>query len=409
MRVLAQITPVRAHPAATADLTLAEVDTWDGFVALRPAWERLESRDPEGTVFLSWAWLAEAFRNNPGRWRVLALHRGADLVCVLPLKYRVHWSTDQRAFQSEIEAGGRLLWSEYTGFLCDRDCEVAAIPALARHLQSLPWSRLSLRYVLCDRRADLLLGAFPADTFSARHRDYRINGGATDNLACPQVALPADYETYLADSLGSNTRRNFRRFMQRRIDGGGLRVSLADAASFERDIRVLLDIWRQRWQHQKGAELTARVASSYHKVMRAALDLGLLHLPVLWDGDAPLGALGHVLDPRHRRMHCIVSCRDGGAGVRNVGFMLHAHSIRWAIGNGYRVYDFCHGDEAYKFDFGARARRVGYVSVRRRGDGADRFDALCRAEALRRSIRFLDAGRTEDATAGCRQILRFLE
>ena len=119
-------------PRPATGLQVDIVDTPDAFDALAPAWRRLQARDMESTVFLTWDWLALAFRQNPWRWSVLVVRDPVDsdeAICIVPLKYRTHWSRSQQEFQTQLEAGGRLLFSEYTGFLCDPSQEEAGLAA----------------------------------------------------------------------------------------------------------------------------------------------------------------------------------------------------------------------------------------------------------------------------------------
>ena len=143
-------------------LRVEVIDTYAGFLAVEQAWKSLEDRDPEMTVFLSWDWLAQPFRQNPFRWSVVAVYTrtGDDLIGLLPLKYGVRWSASRKEFQTEIEAGGRLIFSEYTGFLCDPEFEQPALEAMVAQLQAMPWSRLSLRYVAQHARAEMFYAAF---------------------------------------------------------------------------------------------------------------------------------------------------------------------------------------------------------------------------------------------------------
>ena len=131
-------------PAEASAIAVRLVDTPAGLDALRPVWEELQARDPEATIFLTWEWMAQAFRAHPYRWTVLVAedprHPGRVL-CLLPLKYRTHWSRSRAEFQTELEAGGRLLWSEYTGFLCHPEHEAAALRAVTDHLAGMPWMK----------------------------------------------------------------------------------------------------------------------------------------------------------------------------------------------------------------------------------------------------------------------------
>ena len=66
-------------------LRVEVIDTYAGFLAVEQAWKSLEDRDPEMTVFLSWDWLAQPFRQNPFRWSVVAVYTrtGDDLIGLL--------------------------------------------------------------------------------------------------------------------------------------------------------------------------------------------------------------------------------------------------------------------------------------------------------------------------------------
>lgn len=375
--------------------------------AMKLGWQALEMQDPESGVFLSWNWLSHAFRQNPQRWRVFAVRLGQDYVCIFPAKYRVHWSKKLMELQSEIEAGGRLVWSEYTGFLCDPDYEEAALKFLAKHLSSLPWSKLSLRYEASGSRAERFMRAFPPNHFSTKKMDYRINKGETDNLVSPRIELPDNYEDYLKNKLSKSTREKVRRSFRRHLDTGELRISQSAKETFENDVEILSRLWTRKWAPSKGINTATEVAGNYRKILKSASDLQSLFMPVLWKGDEPLGALGHVLDNQNSQLHFIVAGRETTADIPNIGLILHAYSIRWAIENNFKIYDFCHGNEAYKYSFGAKDKQLNYFSVRRRSSGSDTgtLDAINTGEALRRAVEFIEEGKSTEASAACRQIL----
>lgn len=399
--------PAERNRTDSGGLRVESVETFDGLLALKSEWQRLERLDPENSVFLSWDWLAQAFRPTVGRWRVLAVYHNARLVCVLPLKYRVHWSTTTEAFQSEIEAGGRLLWSEYTGFLCNPDSEVEAIPALSRSLRGLPWSRLNLRYVGSEARSALFMEGFSQAEYSKQWEEYRINKGTVDNLSCPQIALPSDFDTYLNEGPSKNTRQKIRRFTRKYIDSSELTFSAATDATIKQDLGVLLRFWMLKWSKTKGPDGARLVASNYLRMLSTAYRLGLLYLPVLRRGDRPIAALGHILDPKMKRVHFIAAGRDETEQGAYIGLLMHSQSIRWAIDQGYGTYDFCHGDEPYKFSFGSQATKLNSILIRRRElpRGGRSLDPLNHREALARVLEFVETGKSKRAARGCRQLL----
>ncbi|MDF1857153.1 GNAT family N-acetyltransferase [Pseudooceanicola sp.] len=397
-------------PLPDTALQVSVIDGYADFVKLRKEWQVLERRDPESTVFLTWDWMAQIFRDNLFRWSVIVVRKkgaGDNILCVLPLKYRLHWSTSRKEFQTELEAAGRLLWSEYTGFLCDPAYEAEALIAAADRLAQMPWSKLSMRYVAQHRRCKIFTDALAAKGFSVRFRDYMINNKETNNLLCPQVDLPEDFDTYLNTQISSNTRQKFNRFKRRSLDTGEYRITCTDDTSLEADLEALLTFWKQKWGAQKGDEQAERVAGNYRDVLTAAQRTGTLFMPVLRKGDTPLGALGHVLDVKNGLMHFIVAGRDAAATEGFIGSALHFFSIEWAIRQGYICYDFCHGNEPYKYNYGAQDQDVLYFEARRKELTDDLvFDSICIGEAMRRIETFLSTGKTDRAARACAQFAK---
>jgi hypothetical protein len=70
-----------------------------------------------------------------------------------------------------------------------------------------------------------------------------------------------------------------------------------------------------------------------------------------------------------------------------------------------RVYDLCHGDEAYKYSLGATDKRIQHLTIRRRSrvEGG-RLDPMNLADGLETIIELLDDDRVDDAASACRQL-----
>ncbi|APE44288.1 hypothetical protein BOO69_13435 [Sulfitobacter alexandrii] len=400
---------VTTGSTADADLAVQVIDTPAGFAALREEWQALEARDPETTVFLSWAWFNEAFADQLYRWSVLVVRDGAgDVICLVPLKYRVHWSGSRQEFQTQLQAGGRLLWSEYTGFLCAPELQREGLEAAARHLAAMPWISLSMRYVAQAGRCRIFTDALEQAGIAVRYQPYMINRGETDNLKCPQVTLPDDFDTYLAASVSRNRRQQYNRFRRKHLDTGDYRITHATGDTLEADLDTLMRFWADTWGEKKGRQ-TEGIVAQYRRMLTAAARTDSLFLPVLWQGDRPLGALGHVIDRRRGMVHFIMVGRDQTAEEPFVGAALHFHAIAWAIEQGFGCYDFSHGNEPYKYGYGAQDVDVLFFEARRREPSDDTvFDSLCLGAALARLQGFIEEGRTDRATRACAQLARLL-
>lgn len=387
-------------------MQVESIESLEALKRLRSAWEAVYDADPEAQFFLSWAWMSRWLAALRTDWFVLVAQPevGSPPVGFMPLRL----STTERAgggFRSEINMAGNYA-SDYTGFLCRPEFEAQAIPAFANHVRTLCWSRLNLEYVRgSERRIALFLQEFPEPEFEAAEL-ARVNRDNVDNSVCPYVPLPADWETYLGSRLSANMRQKIRRLLRRVEDSDELRITHADATNFERGLEALIRFWTEQWGARKGAKL-ADIQNNYRLMLRHCFADGTLLLPLLWRGDAIVGALSILVDVRKRTCHFYIAGRDAGYEGPSPGLVLHAHSIRHAIENGFVEYDFLRGNEPYKYSFGVEERPIRSVVVST-GDGGSlggRLDPRSLPFALRRSIVHHRAGRVAEAEAGYRQVL----
>ena len=388
------------------------IETWESFVELKQTWEAVYEQDGQSGYFLSWAWLAEVFKANPNRWRVLAVKSNedsSDYVCFFPQRTKVRWSVSQQKFKSELEAGGKLSWAQYTGFVCLPSWEERAIAALASALEKLPWAGLSIKNIPRDRRLDLFLAGFATDDYIISHHEYLINSGTVDSLICPYVPLPKDYESYLQLRVSSNTRQKMRRFWRQFETAEDLRITDTTAETFDRDITILLNMWFKTWSPSRGKSSAEDAIEKYIEILEQSHSLGAVNIPILWRGDQPLGALGNIVDRHKRHLYFIVAGRDESVVDPNVGLLLHTHNIQWAINNGIETYDFCHGNEPYKYSLGATDQRLANISIIRSSkSGMGHFDPAHIGKAMKEAIELLDSDHLRDAKNAFRQIQTLL-
>lgn len=398
------------HAAKSPVMHVDVIDTYAGFEALRLNWERLYDADSEAQFFLSWIWLSRVFRQHPVEWRVLAVKPDKcqpDYVAFLPLRLKTRWSTSQKAFRNELRMAGTLFWADYTGLVCHPDYDEEAIPCLAGQLKRMHWRDLYLKNIrISDRRLDLLTRPFHKSIFKHEFLERTSSTDGVDRLVCPYVDLPGDFDTYLTERLSANTRQKVRRFLRKVENSNDLRITHATPHTLQRDLDVLVGYWKKKWLTRKGAE-AERLARKYREILQCSFESGVLFMPLLWQGDTPLGALGSFIDQRKKTLLFFVAGRDESCTNPPPGLILHAHSIRWAIENGLESYEFLRGNEHYKYSFGARERHIRYLVVSTRsGTNLNRtLDPKCVDDLLEESIRLEKTGQSRQAEVGLRQIL----
>ncbi len=379
-----------------------------GFDRLQDNWNEVYECDPEAQFFLSSTFMKDWLPRLDGPWFILAVRPHADAprcVAFLPLRLR----TKERrggGFYNEINMAGNYC-ADYTGLICTPDAEARAIPALARHLTRLNWTTLNLdNMAMSEQRARLFLGPFAGKAFATEELQ-RINASDNvDNCICPFATLPDSWDQYLNGSLSANTRQKIRRLLRQIESDGAYRITLADAETIDRDVKILLRFWSARWAGRKGTRIMSLVQNNYATVMRAFAS-GSLLLPVLWQGDRPIGALATFVDLSKKSLLFYLAGRDESFDGPPPGLILHAFSIRHAIANGFRCYDFLRGNEPYKYSFGVQERRIRCIRVSTRNGRnlGDRLHPRSLAEVLRRTTELHQAGKLSEAERGYRQIL----
>jgi tetratricopeptide (TPR) repeat protein len=382
------------------------IESSQSFAQVRGDWEAVYDADPEAQFFLSWTWLSGWLGSLGTPWFVLAArpNETAPYAAFLPLRLRTKVKKGV-GFFNEVIMGGSYA-ADYTGLICRPDDENEAIPALARHLRQLNWAEWTIENICAsDQRLRLLLAGFRPEMFN-RAFGKRVNKlDNVDNCICPYASLPGSWESYL-ERLSANTRQKTRRFLRNIESSDELSITLATADTIDRDIDILFRFWTQKWGQRKGARLRS-ILQNNSQMLRRAAEAGSLFLPVLWKGQAPLGALASLIDPRKRSLLFYMGARDEAFNNPPPGFVLHAYSIRYAIENGFVTYDFLRGNEPYKYSFATDERRIKcvLVSTKNGRNIGDRLDRRSLPVVLQRSTELYRAGDHADAERGFRQIL----
>jgi tetratricopeptide (TPR) repeat protein len=386
------------------------IDTLEGFNRIKGDWDAVYAGDPDAEFFLSWTWISNYLDQVNSPWFVLAVKpsRGASAyVAFLPLRLRTKLRKgDDFHFYNEINMAGHHA-ADYTGLICNPAYEDRAVPALGRYLNKLNWTRLHLDNLYAsERRTQLLLKLFPSKRFDTTEREVIDTTDNINHSICPRVTLPADWDTYLTTKLGSNTRQKVRRFLRKIEESDEFRITHADPDTIERDIKILLRFWELKWAPRKGNRIPALLRFN-STILSRCFASGSLFLPVLWKGETPLAALATLVDPVKRSLLFYIGARDETFNNPPPGFILHAHSIRCAIINGFATYDFLRGNEPYKYAFGPDERRLRClrVTTKSRRNLGDKLHPRSVPAVLRRATELHKAGQLAEAERGYRQIL----
>ena len=320
----------------------------DRFDELKAVWDTVYAADPHATIFVSWAWLRGWLEVTPYDWLVLAVRpdNASPYVAFLALSH----SPAARRLQMAGEP-----WADYTGFVCLPECAQGALASYARFIQQgLKWSTFRMRDV-SDPRLDLFLENFAPEKF-----DVQSDKG----IACPSLTLPDTWEQYLQDSLSSSTRQSLRRKIRRIERHNGFHETQVHTNNLDHQIETFLTLFQLRW----GAK-PEHILDRYRTIFRRCFESDNLWLTILWDETVPIAGMAAFVDQQRRTFNYYISGWSDEFSKLSPGQAMVAYSLRYAIENGFQVYDFLRGDEPYKYSFGATERFNTDVLITRKSLG----------------------------------------
>ncbi len=380
--------------------TIADIDR------LKDNWEKVYDSDGEAHFYLSWTWLSTWFKRFKNDWFVLAAKPAPDAanyVAFFPLKLGTKARKDG-TFHNEIDMGG-FPRADYTGVLCDPKFEDEAIPAFADFIRTQRWAKLNLEmFRSSEDRIRSFVRSFSKGKFNVEEPP-RVTKDNIDNALYPYASLPSDWDVYVETKMSSNTRQKARRFLKK-VDAGEFRITYADKTTFARDLDTLLRFWENKWGDRKG-DRVAGILAANRKMMTGLFDAGAVVLPVFWKDETPLCANALLADQKRKALYFVMGGRDESFNSPPPGFILHAHTIRWAIQNGFTTYDFLMGNEPYKYMFGAEDRRVRYIQITTKDEQnlGGKLDPKSLAWAFDQAKEMHEKGKLAEAERGYRQIL----
>ena len=342
------------------------ISTHAEFLKLKSDWDDVYLRDPDAQFFLSWKWLSNVFAQTNEDWFVIAVRSNCELnryIAFFPLLMQTHLSRQSKTLCNQIRVAGRLTWSDYSGILVLPELEEKAIPLVAARLQKMHWRDLYLKNILIsDRRLTLFLNQFDNSLFSHR---YLLQTGRTDKidrLICPFIELDETFEAYLTHKLSANSRQKLRRHLRKIDQSDDLKITHSTPDTQQKDLDILISFWKNKWRVHKGKD-TERLAIKYRQILEIGLTAECLFMPVLWQGERAVAALAIFIDHQKKQLLYFVAGRDETFKNPSPGLVLHAHSIRWAIENGFKQYDFLRGNEPFKYSLGATQRKIRYLAI----------------------------------------------
>lgn len=389
------------------------IDKIETFQAIKSNWEYVYKADLEAQFFISWIWIAaqlKKYEEFKRPWFILAVklnHDASDYIAFLPLKIELK-EHNQGDFYNRLTTIG-VTDADYSGLICIPKYEEEVVSVLAQYLQQQEtWLVLELEHLLTtNNKLNLFLKHFVGQNFEINKLNSEHFTNPLDeinNQIIPYVVLPDSWDDYLQNCLSSNTRQKIRRFL-RKIEGSDeFSITEVNADNLEHQIEILIKFWRANWEGRKSAEHCDGIIRAMNSELHHCFENNCLSLLILWKGEQPLGAIANLIDVSKKSILFFVGSRDETFKELPPGFVLHAYGIKSAIDNGFKIYDFLMGNEAYKYSFGAKERYIQNILVKRQTQDK-KLDVRTLSIALQISKHYHRVNRLVEAEKGYRQIL----
>jgi CelD/BcsL family acetyltransferase involved in cellulose biosynthesis len=311
-------------------------------------WDALCDASASATGFHRLIWQRSAWKIAAAQapLRLVAVHRGNVLLAVLPLVL-----TDQGALQTPGVAV-----SDYLDPLIARGCEALACRMMLRLLRGL-WDRHLVELAFCNVRASApARGALLAEAADAGFV-------AVETLVenAPVLALPRSWDEFL-DSLSAHARKELRRKLNKATGPGEARFSSArddgDAtAALARAIGLMASRGGEKGAAVQRTLAPLLIATAPAMIQRGQLEL--LTLNIKEKAAACLLQFPSSTGPMLYNCGVDYSMKEWSPGVVAV-----AMAIQRAMSEGCSSYDMLRGQEAYKYEFGAKDRGIYRVVIK---------------------------------------------
>lgn len=292
----------------------------DWAITLRDAWLELQEDSETATPFQTWEWVTTWHKHFKGRPVIVTVYQGEKLIGIYPMvRKTMAWTTL------------RPMGTGPSDYLH---------PLMRTGAEHEVWNAIS-NWLFEGKKA----GIIDLHQFSERRglMDHH-EGESLVNATCLVVDLPDDYETYLG-RLSKSLRYDVRKLDKKLFKEGNARIY--EPEDLGEGLNILFEQHRKRWRSRglPGA-FVGRMERFHRDWASLARTNGWLRLRVLEVDGNPIGAIYAMtfngvcyyyqagFDPSHSAI--------------SPGTLLVAHTIREAISEGVKQFDFCRGDEPYK-------------------------------------------------------------
>lgn len=321
---------------------------------LRDEWNMLLHRSASNLIFLTWEWQTiwwDAYQ--PGDLLVLVgRDESGALAGIAP------WFVE--ADTHTIRCIGCVDVTDYLDVITDDDHRETFLSAVVAFLAEHPDACNTID--LCNiptgsPTLDVLPRLLTAQGYAVQVKQQEV---------CPQIQLPADFETYL-NGLDKKNRHEARRKLRRVEDAGGDEVRwyiVGGQHDLNEEVERFLSLMAASHPEKARFLEDPRHVRFFKTVTAHIAACGWLQLSFLTVGGNPVAAYINFDYNNHIQVYNSGLLPDTYAHL-SPGIVLLLYNIQHAISQGRTVFDFLRGDEDYKYRMGGKDHPVMNIEAAR--------------------------------------------
>jgi len=328
-------------------LHVQRIDTLSDLEQLADAWSSLAPTVPFLTHSWAVAWW-QHYQQQSGELFILAVRDAAGrLIGLAP------WHREVSAARGRVVRflGSGEVCADYVSLIARPEDRLAVAVAIADWLAGAgagEWDVLKMSGVEQADEAMARLHQEMAARGHATHESVRWQGWRTE--------LPDNWDTFLA-GLPKSRRSSVRNQIRKLVDTGRVQLRRAEtAADVSRAFEILVDLHQKRrgMLQQPGCFASPSFTAFHRELAERLLEIGKLRLSWLELDGAPI-AIEYSFTGGDS-VYYYQGGFDPGVSQLGPGWLMSALSLRAAIAEGYRYFDFLRGDEPYKASWNATPR-----------------------------------------------------
>jgi CelD/BcsL family acetyltransferase involved in cellulose biosynthesis len=348
---------------------------------LAQRWDELAQADARDSFFRTSGWYRswmEHVRPDAEPFVAVARDAGGRILGLAPLcrmRYRDRWLP----IESVALAGREVVSGDFLDYLAEPGARQQVLSGLLDFLWEArsEWGLLIAGELTEDGDLHRLIEAF------ARERNLPIR--AQEERTCPYIELPSTFDEYLA-CFSKKRRHELRRQMRVVLEKSDARRQvLADPAQVTENLDVLIRLHGASWRraNQSGNMGREGFVNFLKEVCRHPPAGAEPRLYLLRHEEKPVAALLIFYSGQSALLYSMGWDPESAISQLSPGIVLIAESIRDAIANGMRYYDFLRGDESYKRHLTKSARKTITLLVGRSANARLYLQALRAKDAFK--------------------------